>query len=56
MLSIRLPDGSVVEHPEHATALDVAMAISPRLAAAAIGAKVGETIVDVMRPLAWRGP
>jgi len=52
MLSIRLPDGSVVEHPDHATALDVAMAISPRLASAAIGAKVGETVVDVMRPLA----
>jgi len=52
MLSIRLPDGSVVEHSDHATALDVAMAISPRLAAAAIGAKVGETVVDVMRPLA----
>jgi threonyl-tRNA synthetase len=52
MLAIRLPDGSVVEHPDHATALDVATAISPRLAAAAIGAKVGETVIDVMRPLA----
>ena len=52
MLSIRLPDGSVVEHLDHATAWDVAMAISPRLAAAALGAKVGETIIDVMRPLA----
>ena len=52
MLSIRLPDGNVVEHPDHATALDVAMAISPRLGAAAIGAKVGETIIDAMRPLA----
>ncbi len=52
MLSIRLPDGSVVEHPDNATALDVAFAISPRLASAAIGAVVGGTIVDVMRPLA----
>ena len=52
MLSIRLPDGSVVEHPDHATALDVAQAISPRLASAAIGAVVGGTVVDVMRPLA----
>ena len=52
MLSIRLPDGSVVEHPDQATALDVAQAISPRLASAAIGAVVGGTVVDVMRPLA----
>jgi threonyl-tRNA synthetase len=52
MLSIRLPDGSVVEHPDHATALDVAAAISPRLAAAAVGAIVAGTTVDVMRPLA----
>lgn len=52
MLSIRLPDGSVVEHPDHATALDVALAISPRLAAAAVGAIAGGTVVDVMRPLA----
>lgn len=52
MLSIRLPDGSIVEHADHATALDVAQAISPRLAAAAIGAIVNGTTVDVMRPLA----
>lgn len=52
MLSIRLPDGSVVEHPDHATALDVAQAISPRLATAAVGAIVNGTTVDVMRPLA----
>jgi threonyl-tRNA synthetase len=52
MLSIRLPDGSVVEHPDHATALDVAQAISPRLAAASVGAVVNGTVVDVMRPLA----
>ncbi len=52
MLSIRLPDGTVVEHPDHATALDVAQAISPRLASAAIGAVVAGTIIDVMRPLA----
>ncbi len=52
MLSIRLPDGSVVEHPEHATAMDVAQAISPRLAVAAVGAIVAGTTVDLMRPLA----
>ncbi len=52
MLSIRLPDGSIVEHPDHATALDVAQMISPRLATAAVGAIVNGTTVDVMRPLA----
>jgi threonyl-tRNA synthetase len=52
MISIRLPDGSVVEHPDHATAMDVAEAISPRLASAAVGAVVAGTVVDLMRPLA----
>lgn len=52
MISIRLPDGSIVEHPDHATAMDVAQAISPRLASAAVGAVVADTVVDLMRPLA----
>jgi len=52
MLSIRLPDGTVVEHADHATARDVALAISPRLASAAVGASVAGTVVDLMRPLA----
>ncbi|WP_010585576.1 threonine--tRNA ligase [Schlesneria paludicola] len=52
MLQVKLPDGSVVEHPDHATAFDVAAKISPRLASAAIGAVVAGTVTDVMRPLA----
>jgi threonyl-tRNA synthetase len=52
MLSIRLPDGSVLDVPDHATGLDVAAKISPRLAAAALGVQVGTVITDVMRPLA----
>lgn len=52
MLSVRLPDGSQHEFPDHATGLDVAAKISPRLASAAIGVQVGEVISDVMRPLA----
>ena len=52
MLQVQLPDGSVVNHPDHATAFDVATAISPRLAAAALGAVVAGQISDVMRPLA----
>ena len=52
MLQVRLPDGSVIEHPEHATAFDVAHAISPRLASASLGAVVSGTVIDLMRPLA----
>lgn len=52
MLQVRLPDGSIVEHPDHATAFDVANKISPRLAAATIGAVVAGTVTDAMRPLA----
>ena len=52
MLQVRLPDGAVLEVADGATALDVANQISPRLGAAALGAVVGEAIVDVMRPLA----
>jgi threonyl-tRNA synthetase len=52
MLQVKLPDGSVVEHPDHASAYDVAKAISPRLASAAVGAVVAGNVTDVMRPLA----
>ena len=52
MLTIRLPDGSTHEFPDHATGLDVAAKISPRLASAALGVQVGPVISDVMRPLA----
>lgn len=52
MIAVRLPDGSVVEHDDGASALDVAQKISPRLASAAVAARVGETIVDIRRPIA----
>ena len=52
MLTVRLPDGSSHEFPDHATGLDVAAKISPRLASAALGVQVGTVISDVMRPLA----
>lgn len=52
MLTVRLPDGSQHEFPDHATGLDVAAKISPRLASAALGIQVGTVISDVMRPLA----
>ncbi len=52
MLQIQLPDGTLVEHPDNATALDVAEKIGSRLAKAVVAAKIGDRIVDAMRPLA----
>ena len=52
MIKVQLPDGSLVDHPDHASAFDVATAISPRLAAAALGAVVAGQVTDLMRPLA----
>ena len=40
-IKVKLPDGSVQEVPKGSTALDVARSISPRLADAALVAKVG---------------
>lgn len=50
MFKIALPDGSVKEMPEGSTPADVAMAIGPGLAKAAIAAKVDGEIRDIMRP------
>ncbi|MBI1348187.1 threonine--tRNA ligase [bacterium] len=52
MLTVALPDGSVHEFGDQATAYDVAMKISARLAQQAVGAVVGSTVVDLMKPLA----
>ena len=51
MLQVQLPDGTLVEHPESATALDVAEKIGSRLAKAVVAAKIGDRIVDATRPL-----
>jgi threonyl-tRNA synthetase len=50
-INIKLPDGSAKSLPKGATALDVANAISPRLASAALAAKVNGTVVDLSRPI-----
>src|SRR6266849_1199427 len=50
-INIKLPDGSEKSLPKGATALDVASAISPRLASAALAAKVDGTVVDLNRPI-----
>ena len=40
MIQVKLPDGSVSEYPDQATALDVAERLSERLASATLGASV----------------
>lgn len=52
MLQVQLPNGSIVDHPDEVTALAVANSISPRLAQAAIAAKVAGQVCDLSRPLA----
>jgi threonyl-tRNA synthetase len=49
-----LPDGSVKELPPGSTAGDVAAAIGPGLARAAVAAEVDGEVVDLMRPLTGR--
>ncbi|MEJ2541813.1 MAG: threonine--tRNA ligase [Gemmatimonadota bacterium] len=50
-LRAKLPDGSVKELPAGANAGDVAAAIGPGLAKAAVAAVVDGEVVDLMRPL-----
>ncbi|GIX04433.1 MAG: threonine--tRNA ligase [Planctomycetaceae bacterium] len=51
MITIRLPDGTVQEYPDHATAHDVAERLGGRWLQSAIGAEAGGQIIDLMRPL-----
>ena len=46
-ISVKLPDGSSKQVPEGATVFDVATAISPRLASAAIAGKIDGALVDI---------
>lgn len=50
-IHVTLPDGSVQEVPQGSSPLDVARNISPRLAEAAIVAKVNDHLYDLKRPL-----
>jgi threonyl-tRNA synthetase len=50
MFKIALPDGSVREMPEGSTPADVAAAIGPGLAKAALAAKIDGEVRDIMRP------
>jgi threonyl-tRNA synthetase len=51
LLAISLPDGSVREVPRGTTPADIAAAIGPGLAKAALAAKVDGALVDLARPL-----
>ena len=50
MLKISLPDGSVREMPAGSTPADVAAAIGPGLAKAALAARVDGDLRDLTRP------
>ncbi len=50
MFKIALPDGSVREMPEGSTPADVAAAIGPGLAKAALAARVNGEVRDISRP------
>ncbi|HUI93971.1 MAG TPA: threonine--tRNA ligase [Chitinivibrionales bacterium] len=50
-MNIVLPDKSLKSMPDGATALDLAQAISPRLAKDAVAAKVNNTLVDLSAKL-----
>ncbi len=51
MIRVSFPDGSVKEHPDGSSPLDVAEAIGPRLAQAALAAQVDGQMWDLTRPL-----
>jgi threonyl-tRNA synthetase len=48
IIHLTLPDGKVIDIPRGGTALDAAKQIGPRLAQAAVGAKLDGRIVDLM--------
>jgi len=51
MINVQLPDGSKRELPDQSTALSLAEQIGPRLAKAAVAAKVNGQTVDLCTPL-----
>ena len=50
-LELRYPDGTVVEHPDGATGLQVAQSIGPGLARSAVAVKINGELRDLSRPL-----
>ena len=51
MINITFPDGSVKPFQEGVTAYEIAMGISPRLAAEVLAATVNGEVYDLMRPI-----
>jgi threonyl-tRNA synthetase len=51
MIQVQLPDGSLKEYPDHATALNVAESIGARLMSAVVAADVDGQTADAMRAL-----
>jgi threonyl-tRNA synthetase len=51
MINVKLPDGSVKQVPRGTSALEIAKSISPRLADAAMVAKLDGTLVDLAKPI-----
>ena len=54
-IDLRYPDGSVHEHPDDATGLDVAASIGPGLARAAVAVHVNGELRDLNRPIKTGG-
>jgi len=54
-LELRYPDGTTVDHPDGATGGQVAESIGPRLARAAVAAKLNGELRDLNRPLDQSG-
>ncbi|MFP4047636.1 MAG: TGS domain-containing protein, partial [Bacteroidales bacterium] len=51
MIKITLPDNSVMEFEEGVTGLDIAKAISPRLAKEVLSVSVDDELWDIHRPI-----
>ena len=54
-MTFELPDGAQIELPDGATGADVAAAIGPGLARAALAIEVGGVMYDLSRPLPHGG-
>ena len=52
MIQVELPDGTLKDYPDNASALDVAESIGSRLASSTMAAVIDGVTVDAMRPMA----
>ncbi len=52
MVTVRLPDGKTLEHPDGITIMQVLEAIGPGLARAAVAARINGEVRELFRPLA----